>query len=98
MMAPGDDQLQKLKLNAQVIINLKNLRLQNMHEKSPPPTRVRRRMELEYQDWARVQGTEGTTHRRRTQRPLSGPGMADVVLLEHGRGTTKNLGSLRDGQ
>ena len=42
------------KLNAQVII--KNL--QNMHEKSlrVPPTRARRRMELEYQDWARLQG------------------------------------------
>ena len=35
------------KLNAQVII--KNL--QNMHEKSLPPTGARRRMELEYQDW-----------------------------------------------
>ena len=40
------------KLNAQVII--KNL--QNMHEKSLPPTGARRRMELEYQDWARLQG------------------------------------------
>ena len=37
------------KLNAQVII--KNL--QNMHEKSLPPTGARRRMELGYQDWAR---------------------------------------------
>ncbi len=36
----------------QVII--KNL--QNMHEKSLPPTGARRRMELEYQDWARLQG------------------------------------------
>ena len=40
------------KLNAQVII--KNL--QNMHEKSLPPTGTRRRMELAYQDWARLQG------------------------------------------
>ena len=46
------------KLNAQVII--KNL--QNMHEKSPPPTGgrgssgARRRMELECQDGARLQG------------------------------------------
>jgi hypothetical protein len=40
------------KLNAQVII--KNL--QNMHEKSLPPTGARRRMELAYQDWARLQG------------------------------------------
>ncbi len=39
------------KLNAQVII--KNL--QNMHEKSLPPTGARRRMELAYQDWARLQ-------------------------------------------
>ena len=35
-----------IKLNAQVMI--KNL--QNMHEKSPPPMGVRRKMELEYQD------------------------------------------------
>ena len=40
------------KLNAQVII--KNL--QNMHAKSPPPTGARGRMELEYQDLARLQG------------------------------------------
>ena len=38
---------------AQVII--KNL--QNMHERSLLPTGVRRRMELEYQDWARLQGS-----------------------------------------
>ena len=43
------DQTLATKLNAQVII--KNL--QNMHEKSLPPTGARRRMELEYQDWAR---------------------------------------------
>ena len=40
------------KLNAQVII--KNL--QNMHEKSLPSTGARKRMELAYQDWARLQG------------------------------------------
>ena len=40
------------KLNAQVII--KNL--QNMQEKSLPPTGARKRMEQEYQDWARLQG------------------------------------------
>ncbi len=42
------------KLNAQVTI--KNL--QNMHAKSPPPTGARGGlgMELEYQDWARLQG------------------------------------------
>jgi hypothetical protein len=51
------------KLNAQVII--KNL--QNMHEKSLPPTGARRRMELAYQDWARLQ-RQGTTHGR-TFRP-----------------------------
>ena len=41
------------KLNARVII--KNL--QNMHEKSLPPTGARRRTELAYQDrdWARLQ-------------------------------------------
>jgi hypothetical protein len=35
-----------------------NLNLQNMHEKSLPPTGLgaRKRMELEYQDWARLQG------------------------------------------
>jgi hypothetical protein len=45
-----------IELNAQVMI--KNLHWQNMHEKSPPPTGARRRtrMELEYQDWARLQG------------------------------------------
>ena len=41
-----------IKLNAQVII--KNL--QNMHAKSLPPTGARARLELEYQDWARLQG------------------------------------------
>jgi hypothetical protein len=40
------------KLNAQVTI--KNL--QNMHAKSFPPTEARARLELEYQDWARLQG------------------------------------------
>ena len=44
------------KLNAQVII--KNL--QNMHAKSLPPTGARGRMELEYQDWARLQGRDHT--------------------------------------
>jgi hypothetical protein len=47
-----DIAMRGIKLNAQVII--KNL--QNMHEKSLPPTGARRRMELEYQDWARLQG------------------------------------------
>ncbi len=46
------------KLNAPGQVIIKNL--QNMHEKSPrvPPTvtRARRRMELEYRDWARLQG------------------------------------------
>jgi len=48
----SDIAMMATKLNAQVII--KNL--QNMHEKSLPPTGARRRMELEYQDWARLQG------------------------------------------
>ena len=44
------------KLNAQVII--KNLQNIMMHAKSLalPPTGARGRMELEYQDWARLQG------------------------------------------
>jgi hypothetical protein len=54
------------KLNAQVIIG----NLQNMHAKSLLPTGVRGRMELEYQDWARLQSDrvlpchsrQGTTH------------------------------------
>ena len=41
----------KLNLNAQVIIT----NLQNMHENSPSPTGARRRMELEYQEGARLQ-------------------------------------------
>jgi hypothetical protein len=47
----------KLNTPGQVRVIIKNL--QNMHEKSPrvPPTRARRRMELEYQDWARLQGS-----------------------------------------
>ena len=40
------------KLNARVLI--KNL--QTMHEKFLPPTGTRRRMELEYLDWTRLQG------------------------------------------
>ena len=43
--------------NAQVRVIINNL--QNLHEKSLPPTGVRGRMlrmELEYQDWARLQG------------------------------------------
>ena len=50
----SDIAMMATKLNAQVAI--KNL--QNMHEKSLPPTGARRRMELAYQDWARpeVQG------------------------------------------
>jgi hypothetical protein len=46
------------KLNAhwQVIIRDLQKLNQNMHEKPLPPTGARRRMELEYQDWARLQG------------------------------------------
>ena len=47
-----DIAMMRIKLNAQVII--KNL--QNMHEKSLPPRGARKRMELEYQEWARLQG------------------------------------------
>ena len=47
-----------LKLNAQVMI--RNLR--NMHEKSLPPTGARRRMELEYWDWARLHGRGPLAH------------------------------------
>ncbi len=74
-----------IKLNAQVII--KNLpstgmikNLQGMHEKSLLPTGARGRSELEYQDWARLQGRGPHTGGRNvTQRPPSG--VADV----HGR-------------
>ena len=41
-----------IKLNAQA--SIKNF--QNMHEKALAPTGARRRRELEYQDWARLQG------------------------------------------
>ncbi len=50
VLVRSDIAMMATKLNAQVII--KNL--QNMHEKSLPPTGARRRMELEYQDWARL--------------------------------------------
>ncbi len=56
------------KLNAQVII--KNL--QNMHEKSLLPTGARRRMELEYQDWARLQGILIEGRGPRTGGPFDG--------------------------
>jgi hypothetical protein len=53
--------------------------LQNMRAKSLPPTGARGRMEQEYQDWARLQGSpaSGTTHGR-TQRPPSGVADASV--------------------
>ena len=57
------------KLNAQVII--KNLQTRNMHEKSLPPTGARRRMELAYQDWARLQGRGPRT---------GGPGPIDRTI------------------
>jgi hypothetical protein len=41
-----------IKLNTRVLIT----NLENKHEKPLPPTGSRRRMELEYQDWARLQG------------------------------------------
>ena len=47
-----------IKLNAQVII--KNI--QNMHQKSLPPTGARRRMELEYQDRDTVSSTGPLRH------------------------------------
>ena len=46
-----DGEQARIKLNAQVMIK----KLQNMHKKSLPPTGARRRMELEYQGWARLQ-------------------------------------------
>ena len=66
------------KLNAQVII--KNL--QNMHEKSLPPTGARRRMELEYQDSVRPPARQGTTHGR-TKRPPCG--VLDVAESTEGQ-------------
>ncbi len=47
------------KLNAHWQVIIRNL--QNMHEKSLPPTGARRRMELAYQDWARLQGRGSRT-------------------------------------
>ncbi len=44
------------KLNAQVTRPGPIKNIQNMHAKSLPPTGARGRMELEYQDWARLQG------------------------------------------
>ncbi len=66
------------KLNAQVTI--KNL--QNMHEKSLPPTGARGRMELEYQDWP---GCKAGDHTRVDQRPLTSSGVADVVEPRDGQ-------------
>ncbi len=63
------------KLNAQVTI--KNI--QNMHAKSPPPTGARGRMEQE--SGPGQPARQGTTHGR-TQRPPSGPGVADVPVVE----------------
>ncbi len=44
-----------IKLNAAqaMITNLQSI-MMHWHEKSLPPTGARRRMELEYQDWARL--------------------------------------------
>ncbi len=68
-----DIAMRGIKLNAQVTSIIKNL--QNMHEKSLPPTGARRRMELEqHQDWG-PPPRQGTTHGR-TQRPPGG--VADV--------------------
>ena len=41
---------------------IKNLQAMHARREVPSPTGARRRMELEYQDRARLQGTEGTTH------------------------------------
>ena len=50
-----------IKLNAQAtIMMIENLQI--MHEKSLPPTGAQRRMELEYQDWARLQGRGPLAH------------------------------------
>ncbi len=40
-----------------IAIMATELNAQHMHEKSLPPTGARRRMELAYQDWARLQGS-----------------------------------------
>ena len=69
----SDIAMMATKLNAQVII--KNL--WSMHEKSLPPTRARMRMELEYQDWARLQRrgprtlADATTDSQATRRTLT---------------------------
>jgi hypothetical protein len=66
-----DIAMMAIKLNAQVII--KNL--QNMHEKSLPPTGTgaRRRMELAYQDWARLQARACKAGDHRRADPLTAP-------------------------
>ncbi len=60
-----------IKLNAHwqaiIIKNLQSLLNMPVHEKSLdslPPTGARRRMELEYQDWARLQGRGPSHHTR----------------------------------
>ncbi len=68
------------KLNAHHDVIIKNL--QNMHAKSLPPTGARGRIELEYQDWARLLARLGTTHGW-SKRPPSG--VADVVELRDGQ-------------
>ncbi len=50
--------MKEIKFSPEVMI--KNL--QNMHEKSLPTTGARRRMELEYQDWARLQALKAVDH------------------------------------
>ena len=66
-----------IELNAQVCTQVMIKNLQNMHEKSLPPTGARRRMELEYQDWARLQGRAPHTGGRSDR-------LVGLVGLRHG--------------
>ncbi len=49
-------QLETERVKCSQVIMLRNLRVQNMHAKSLPPTGARGGMELEYRDSARLQG------------------------------------------
>jgi hypothetical protein len=67
----------KPNLSAQVII--RNLQPESTHERPPVPTGAQRKIELEYQDWARLcarKATEHThlrAHDRQVTSPLPGP-------------------------
>jgi hypothetical protein len=69
------------KLNAQVLI--RNLQDMDARSLPGPPTGARGRMDLEHQDWARLQGRV-TTHGR-AQRPPTSSGVADMLVPRDGQ-------------